>query len=334
MIIRPPPLSSGATLGVIATSSPIDEGGQALVERGYDRLREKGFEVVEAPNCRRLVGHAAGTVAERVEALHGFFADPGIDGIISFWGGQQTHQLLEHLDWELIARNPKVLVGYSDTTSLLNAITHRTGLVTFCGPAVITFAKPTLFDYSWRWFRRVLMEGGASLRYEASPVCSDNAWYERDDEQMIERPAPGWRCFRPGHTRGPIVGGHLGTLLLLAATPYWPEMQGRILFAEASEGDSPERLDRMFTQLRQMGVLDALAGLIVGRVPASAGFSPEDSLEMILETALEGIELPVLLDIDFGHTDPLFAFPLGVSCALDADRGGISLCEPWLASSG
>lgn len=86
-MIRSPRLRQGATLGVIATSSPIDKAGGALVERGYERLREKGFKIVEAPNCRSHRGHAAGTILERVDALHAFFGDPDIDGIISFWGG-------------------------------------------------------------------------------------------------------------------------------------------------------------------------------------------------------------------------------------------------------
>ena len=218
-LIRPPALPSDAMLGVIATSTPIVAGGDALIESGYHRLRDKGFEIVEAPNCRKSYGHTAGTLEERVNALHAFFADDGIDGIISFWGGLNTHQILEYLDWDLIAANPKPLVGYSDLTCLSNAITAKTGLVTFSGPAVITFAKPKLFDYSWRWFEKMLIEGGEGLKYEPSPICSDNTWYERDDKKMVEKPAPGWQCYRSGRARGPILGGNLGTLLLLAGTP-------------------------------------------------------------------------------------------------------------------
>jgi muramoyltetrapeptide carboxypeptidase len=330
-LIRPPALPSDATLGVIATSSPITGGGDALIERGYRRLRDKGFEIVEAPNCQRDHGHTAGTIEERVDALHAFFADPDIDGIVAFWGGLNTHQILEYLDWELIAGHPKPLVGYSDVTCLSNAITQMTGLVTFSGPAVITFAKPTLFDYSWRCFERVLIEGGHSLEYEPSPICSDNAWYEREDKAMLERPAPGWRCYRAGEASGPIVGGNLGTLLLLAATPYWPEMEGRILFVEEDEVESPATIDRMFFQARQMGVFDQIAGMVVGRFAASVEFGEGDSFEMILNAALAGYDFPVMVDVDFGHTDPLITFPLGVECRMNAEQGELALVEPWLA---
>lgn len=328
-LIFPPPLTEGATLGIIATSTPVDDAGDELVERGYNRLRKLGFEVVEAPNCRSRHGHMAGTVQQRVDALHDFFADDDIDGIMSFWGGLNTHQMLEHLDWELIAANPKPLVGYSDLTCLTNAITAKTGLVTFQGAAGITFAKPRLFDYSVRWFRRVLVEGGDRLAYEPAGGCSDNIWYERDDEKMLEKPAPGWRCFQPGVGTGRIVGGNLGTLLLLAGTSWWPELEGRILFAEEDEVETPGTVDRMFTQARQMGVFDEIAGLVVGRFPESVGLGVE-GLEMILERVLEGCDIPVLVDVDFGHTDPRITYPLGVECRMDARAGELELVQRWV----
>ena len=330
-LIRPKPLSTGSTLGVIATSTPIDSAGQALVERGYRRLREKGFKLVEASNCRQIVGHTAGSATERADVLHEFFVDPYIDGIIAFWGGLHSHQLLEYLDWNLIATNPKVLVGYSDLTCVTTTITDRTGLVTFSGPAVVTFAKPILFDYSWRWFERVLMLGGTELRYEEATICSTNLWYEEDDKAMIERSSPGWRCYQPGTAEGSVMGGNLGTLLLLAGTPYWPDLEGCILLVEEDEVESPSTIDQMFTQARQMGVFDKICGMIVGRFPESVRFVNGDSLSMILDDALKGYDFPVMVDVDIGHTDPLLTVPLGVRVRIVAEDGVLELIEPWLA---
>ncbi len=328
-LILPPALPEGATLGIIATSTPVDAAGEELVQRGYRRLRNLGFEVVEAPNCRDHVGHTAGTVDQRVEALHAFFADDAIDGIMSFWGGLNTHQILEYLDWELIAANPKPLVGYSDLSCLTNAITAKTGLVTFQGPAGITFAKPKLFEYSVRWFQRVLMEGGDELVYEPAKTCSDNVWYEREDEKMVEKPAPGWRCFRAGEAVGPVVGGNFGTLLLLAGTDWWPEMEGRILFVEEDEAETPGTVDRMFTQARQIGMFDQIAGLVVGRFPESVGLEPVE-LERILQWSLGDYDFPVMVDVDVGHTDPRLTIPLGVKCRMDAAAGEWTIAERWL----
>jgi muramoyltetrapeptide carboxypeptidase len=112
-------------------------------------MERKGFELVVAKNCTKRYGHSAGFIQESVTALHEFFIDEKIKGIISFWGGYQTHQLLDKLDYHLIKNNPKVLLGYSDTTVLQNAIFVKTGLITFSGPAGITFAKPIVPSFTW-----------------------------------------------------------------------------------------------------------------------------------------------------------------------------------------
>ncbi|QDG51147.1 LD-carboxypeptidase [Persicimonas caeni] len=328
-IIRPPRLAQGSRLGVIATSSPIDELDDAVIARGYARLAEVGLEVVEAPNCRRAVGHTAGTIEARVQAIHDFLTDPSIDALMAFWGGHQTHQLLEYLDFELFAAHPKPIIGYSDLTPLLNVITARCGLVTFSGPAVITFAKPTLFDYTVRWFERVLFEGGRELDFQAAEMVSTNLWYEREDLAMLERPSQGWKTYAAGVARGRLFGGNLGSLLLLSGTPYWPDLEGTILFVEEDEVESPETIDRLFTRLRQMGVYDQVNGMVIGRFPDSVEFTREDSLRDILDVALRGYDIPVLYDVDFGHTDPLLTLPIGVEAELDAAGGRFRLLEPW-----
>lgn len=333
-IIRPPRLSEGSRLGVIATSSPIDTLDDAVISQGYRRLADLGLEAVEAPNCRQRVGHTAGTIEARVQAIHGFLSDPSIDAIMAFWGGHQTHQLLEYLDFDLIAAHPKPIVGYSDLTPLLNVITARTGLVTFSGPAVISFAKPTLFDYTVRWLRRVLFEGGDELEFEPAETVSTNLWYERDDQAMIERPSDGWKTYTPGTARGRLFGGNIGSLLLLSGTPYWPDLDGALLFVEEDEDETPQTVDRLFTRLRQMGVFAQIEGLIIGRFPDSVGFSEADSFAAILDNALRGYVIPTLYDVDFGHSDPLLTIPIGVEAELDATAKRFRVLEAWNAGRG
>lgn len=344
-LLKPPALPAGGRLGIVATASPIDGVSEELVQRGYERLRDMGYEVVEAPNCRTRVGHTAGTVRQRAQALHRFFRDPEIDGILAFWGGLQSHQLLEHLDYDLIRANPKPLVGYSDLTPLLNTITARSKIVTFHGPAAITFCKPILFDYSVDWFRTLLVDGSESVEYRPPETVSTNAWWKNEqdeqheqdeqDEQdgMIERESGGWRAWRSGEATGPIMGGNLGSLLVCAGTPWWPRLDGALLFVEEDEAESPETVDRMFTQLRQMGVFDRIAGLVVGRFPDTVAFTADDSFEVILERAMEGYDLPVLLDCDFGHTDPILTLPLGVECTLQTDPPRLALAESAVRST-
>lgn len=130
-----------------------------------------------------------------------------------------------------------------------------------------------------------------------------------------------------GRSEGTIVGGNIGTLLLLAGTKYWPSMRGKILFVEDDEAENPKTIDRFFTQLRHMGVYDQIKGLIIGRFPRCVGLTENDSLEMILQNALKGYRIPVIADFDMGHTDPLMTIPLGAKVSLDATKKRITLLE-------
>ena len=134
--------------------------------------------------------------------------------------------------------------------------------------------------------------------------------------------------FRRGQAEGIIVGGNLGTLLLLVATEYMPDLDGKILFVEEDEDETPMTVDRLFTQLRHVGAFGRIAGLVIGRFPASVGFSDQDSLTMILDEALAGYDVPVLYDVDFGHGDPIFTFPIGGRCRLDASNRTLRLLPP------
>ena len=326
-LLKPRALQPGDTLGIVACSTSITASSAETIERTYRRLSERGFKIIEASNVRKIHGHSAGTIRERVEAIHGFFEDPGISGILNFWGGFQSHQLLEHLDFELIRANPKAFVGFSDTTVLQAALYSKAGLVTFSGPAGITFGKPVLPDFTWEHFEKVLIRPEVPLRLRASDQYSDNPWFMEQDQQMCFETNPGWRVYREGKAEGPIVGGNLGTLLLLAGTSFWPDMRGKILFVEDDEAENPKTMDRLFTQLRQMGVYDQIAGLVVGRFHRAVKFNESDSLEMIFDDALAGYEFPVVTGVDFGHTDPLITIPIGVRCGMDTQGPRIEFLE-------
>ncbi len=246
--LKPKALKPGDTLGIVCCSSPLEH--EPLVQRAYAYLKDKGFKLVEAPNLRCRYGHAAGTLKERVKAFHDFFRNPKIDGIVAYWGGYQSHQMLEYLDFDLIRRKPKVFIGYSDNTALQVGIHAKTGLVSFSGPCGISFAKPTIPPFTWEHFHRVVMEPEVPFRLGVSGEFSDNAWYAESDGAMKFSPNPGWKVFRPGKAEGLLMGGNLGTMLLLADTAFWPKLKDRILFVEEDETESPKTMDRMFTHLR------------------------------------------------------------------------------------
>ena len=332
-LLKPKALKAGDTLGIIATSTPITVSGDETIERAYNRLREHGFKIVEAGNCRKSIGHAAGSIADRAGSLNSFFADPDIDGILAYWGGHQSHQLIEYLDYELIRTHPKPLIGYSDTTALQVGIFQETGLVSFSGPAGITFGKPTVPAFTWDHFDKVLMQPEIPLALLSATEFADNPWYLEPDKKMIFKQNKGWKTFRDGRAEGRITGGNVGTMLLLAGTKRWPEFDGRILFAEEDETGTPNTIDWLFTQLRQLGVFDRIAGLVVGRFSGAVKFTETDTFEMILTDCLKECDFPVITGVDFGHTDPLITIPLGVRCRMDTAEQEISYLEAGVTPS-
>lgn len=326
-LIKPRALKPGDTLGIVACSTPITASSQETIDRVYNSLRRKDFKIVEASNLRSTYGHAAGTIHQRVKALHDFYRNPKINGILNYWGGYQSHQLLEHLDFELIRKNPKVFIGYSDTTALQVGLYAKLGLVTFSGPAGITFGKPTLPNLTWEHFSQVVMNTKAPIVVPVSKEYSDNLWFLEPDLKMHFEPNPGWKVYRKGQATGAIVGGSLGTMLLLAGTEYWPKLRGKILFIEDDESESSKTMDRLFTQLRQMGVYEQIVGIVVGRFHRNVKFTKDDSLEMILDDALRGYKFPVITGVDFGHTDPLITFPIGIKCQMSTSKLKIEFLE-------
>jgi muramoyltetrapeptide carboxypeptidase len=326
-LIKPKALKHGSTFGVIATGNPITLCNDNAITRSYNFLREKGFKIIEAECCRKNTGHTAGTVNERVDNLHQFFLDPKIDAILTFWGGYNTHQLLEYLDYDLIRDNPKILLGYSDVTSLQIAVFRETGLVTFSGPAAITFAKPVVPDFTWDYLEKTLINPVDVLPITRSGTFSDNKWWEDTNHMMHFDTTPEWKVFRKGAAQGRILAGNTGTLLLLAGTRFWPDFENCILFLEEDEIETTRTIDRMFTQLRHIGVFEKILGLVIGRFSREVNFTNDDSLEMILEDALKGYQFPVITGVDFGHTDPLITIPNGIRCEIDTTNRKIVFLE-------
>src|SRR5262249_25244870 len=223
-------LPPGATIGVVCPSSSLTRLPGSARARGYQRMAERGFTVIEAAQCSAVRGHTAGTIDERVDAIHELFVDARVDAVMAYWGGSQSHQLLERLDFDLISSHPKPFIGYSDITALHHAIWAKAGLVTFYGPGVITFAKPHFFDYTWDAFVRLLMDPVAPAPLRASPTFTDDLWWLEPDKDVRVETSRGWRCHRPGVVRGPLIAGNIGTMLLLHSTPWWPPLTGAVLF--------------------------------------------------------------------------------------------------------
>lgn len=313
--LRPRALRPGDTVGLITPSSYVADPDRLLVAER--RVRYFGLRMKRGRHVGRRAGYLGGSVEERLDDLHAMFADPEIKGIFCIRGGYGAGHLLDRIDYPLIRRNPKIFLGYSDITVLHLAIGKQTGLVTFHGPIVLS----RFTEYTERYFRKAL--------FETAPIGS----VTNPPDTHPLRPAHLLRTIRGGRARGPLAGGNLSLIAATMGTPYEIETRGRILFLEDID-EQPYAVDRMLTQLRLAGKLEAAAGIVFGECrdcrprDFRPSFESTFSLGEVLDDILGGLKIPVLSGMTLGHTEDQATLPLGVMATLDADKGELVIEEP------
>lgn len=313
-LIRPKALRAGDTVGLITPATYVSDPDRLLLAERT--IRYFGLQMKKGRHVGKRAGYLGGTVEQRVEDIHGMFEDPEVKAIFCIRGGYGAGQLLDRIDYGLISRNPKIFLGYSDITTLHLAILKRAGLVTFHGPVVLS----KFTEYTRQYFRKALFEP-APIGLVANPPDSDPL-----------RPAHLLRTIRGGKARGPLAGGNLSLVSATMGTPYEIDTRGRILFLE-DVGEQPYAVDRMLTQLRLAGKLDAAAGIVFGECRECGprefqpSFESTFSLGEVLDDILGSLKVPVFSGMTFGHTDDQATLPMGVAATLDADRGELVIEE-------
>jgi muramoyltetrapeptide carboxypeptidase len=311
-IQKPAALREGAIVGLIAPGSPIPD---ARLDQAIQNMFDLGFSVKEGRNIRQKYGYLAGTDEQRLADLHWAFSDPEVEAVWCIRGGYGCGRLLPKIDMDLIRRNPKILIGYSDITALHLAIHKATGLVCFHGPvAASEYPENTLAH-----LRSVLIQPKQTYTI-AAPGDLD------------ELPGAEYKSFvvNAGKARGALVGGNLALLSALAGTPYLPSFAGKIVFIE-DIGEQPYRLDRMLIQLLQSTDLAQAAGIALGvffDCQPKGGSIPSLSLTETLNDCLGQLGIPVLYGLPFGHVQHNATLPYGIEAALDTEKRTLTLLEP------
>lgn len=307
--IKPRRLSEGDTVGLVLPASAAFEADDISFAR--EQLEAIGLKVVIGPHAYDRHGYFAGTDRDRADDVNRMFADDRIAGIVCYTGGWGSPRTLPYLDFDLITRKPKVLVGFSDITALLNAITQRTGLITFHGPT----GSSTWESYTVENFRKVVMTP------EAAGIVPQP---QKKPTELVDRTN---RILRlsPGKASGPLAGGNLTMLASLMGTPYEIESDGAILLLEDVR-EELYRIDRMLTQLALGGKFERMAGLAFGRCTQCSYSGPTLSLEQILRDRF-GSGAPALSGLSFGHIEQKMTLPIGAQATLDADGGVLSIDE-------
>ena len=332
--MKPPRLREGDTVGVI---SPSWGGGAEYphrVERGVEYLQSSGFRVRIASHAMNSVGYVSDTTENRVSDIHAMFRDPEVRAIVSMIGGDHSCHLLPLLNFDLIRENPKILMGYSDVTVLNVAIWQMTGLVTFNGPALmVELAEyPEVLSYTERHMLKALSSAEPVGRVEPSAWWTEEFldWDEKEDltRARTGQASSGWTWLKGGRAEGVLVGGCLESMQHLRGTAYWPDLDGAILFLETSEEKpDPERVDGILMDYENMGVFGHITGLLFGRPYAYTPEEREQLHEIILER-VKGYGFPVVADMDFGHTSPMFTLPVGCRAAIEPGRERFEIVEP------
>lgn len=308
-IIKPSALRKGDTIGLISPAGILPERDR--YDEIEETLRELGYRTKTGANARLRYGYLAGTDEERAADLNAMFLDEEVDAILPFRGGWGSNRILPHIDYEAIRQHPKPLIGFSDITSLQLAIFARTGLVSFHGPV----GKSEWTEFTLSSFHKTLSgQTPVELRILADDRCDDDC-------------TP-FRCITPGRVTGRLLGGNLTVLTSMMGSEYLPEWEGSILFLE-DVGEHVYRIDRMLTQLKLNGVLDRVAGIVVGKC---TGCEPGNSYSLTLEEVLDDhfgrLGIPAFQGAMIGHIDNIWTVPVGTMGCIDASRGTLTLTEP------
>ena len=332
-MIKPPRLNFGDTLGIV---SPSWGGAGAFphrVEQSVKYLNKLGFKVKFGQHCLNNKGYVSDTPENRAQDMHDMFADPSVKAILASIGGDHCCHLLPLLDHELIMKNPKIFMGYSDITVLNIAIWKRTGLITFNGPTLLTdFAEyPEMFGYTEEYFLKAVMGGTPIGMIEPSPHWTEEFldWGEKKD---LERPrevldSNGWTWLKEGKAEGIMIGGCLESLQHLRGTEFWPDWNNAIFFFETSEEKpSPSTVDGILMDYQNMGVFEKIRGLIVGR-PMYYSDEEKQSLGEIILERTRGYTFPIITEVDFGHTSPQFTIPVGCMARIDSTKKRFEIVE-------
>ncbi len=311
--VKPRRLKPGDLVGLVSPGGVVSDEG---VQKRVANLEALGFKVRLGDHIRAAYGGYAGTTAQRVADLHRMFEDPEVRAVWAARGGSGCLQLLPHLDYGLIRRHPKILIGYSDITALHLALRRHAGLVTFHGPT----AGSTFTDYSVAQLRAVLMEPAPTLA-----IALSEEHLRRAETQPQFRP----RTFTPGRAEGQLLGGNLSMVCAMLGTPYLPDAKGALLFLE-EVGEAPYRVDRMLTQLQLAGMLPAAAGVMLGVFQKCEAPDAEPSLSLAetLEGQLAGSKMPSAYGYSFGHVPHIYTLPIGIRARLDTEARTVTLLEP------
>lgn len=315
--IFPPKLKKGDTVRIIAPSMSMGVMTKEEKEIANQRLDEMGLIPTFGKHVEEMDEFESSSIESRIEDLHEAFADTNVKGIITVIGGFNCNQLFRYIDWDLIQKNPKIIIGFSDTTGLENAIYAKTGVVTYSGPSYSQLSQKLYVDYQLDYFKKCLM---SNEPYEILPSeqWSNDEWWEDQNKRELF-PNEGYLVIHEGFAEGTIIGGNHSLMGFLQGTEYFPDLTDSILFLEDDYEIHPRMFDANLQSMIHLPSFKGVKGIVIGRFEKKTKMT-NDALRKIIETKRELKNIPVIANVDFGHTDPMITFPVGGSAKINVNK--------------
>jgi len=299
----PNKLQQGGTVGLVCPSSSVST---ERVQECADTIKKMGFVPKLSDNLdRSYKGLMAGTGQERADLLNAMFADPDVDAIFCVRGGDGSSRIMEYLDYDLIRKNPKIFVGYSDITNLHLAITQNCDFVTFHGPMVSSNMVNNFDDETKNSFFNAI---------------NADADYEFHNPKGFEI-----GVLSEGKASGKLIGGNLSLLSASVGTPYQMDTNGNIIFIE--EVDEPtSKIEKWMYHLRNAGLLEKASGIVLGQFTDMSINCDEDfdAVSCIADVCGD-LGIPIMYNIQSGHGFPMMTLPMGADCGIDTANGTIKI---------
>ncbi|RUO62198.1 S66 peptidase family protein [Pseudidiomarina insulisalsae] len=305
----PKRLKVGDTVRMVAPASAVQDRHHVLIAK--ESFEALGFKVQLGEHVFGRYGYLSGTDQQRAEDVNNAFADDSVDAVIAVRGGWGCNRILPLLDYDMIRSNNKVLLGYSDITSLMNALYVKTGMVSFHGPNGFSYWA----DFQAQQFRDVIMDGKSTTMRNY-----------KEKEETLTMMSNRTTTVNSGKAQGVLVGGNLTVLTSLCGTPYFPDLSGKILMLE-DVGENIYRIDRFLSQLQLAGHLDDVAGIVFGHCTEcdpGGGFG-SFTLHEVFEHYFKPLGVPTYTGAQFGHIRDNHILPVGHVVELDADDATVRL---------
>ncbi|HTR82168.1 MAG TPA: LD-carboxypeptidase [Bacteroidota bacterium] len=306
--LKPKALKRGDVIGVIAPASPLPSMDR--VEKGAEYLERLGYRVTFGKNFRAVRGFLAGSDKQRAADINTMFGDKKIKAILAARGGYGSPRVLPLLDYSLIRRNPKILIGYSDLTALQLALFKKAGLISFSGPML-----------------------GIEMFKGIDPFTEEQFWrMVTSTKKFGLLQNPGGRDLKPFHGgkgSGSLLGGNLSIITSIAGTPYLPSFKNSIFYFEEVDEDS-YRFDRMMNQAKLCGIFKEANGILIGELTNVKPYDPSTphlTIDQILADHLSGLRKPILRGLVYGHIPRKLTLPIGIRASIDGTHGLVELLE-------